>query len=148
MKIDALNSSHSLHNQQSIQPPTSISSSSLGNAQFDPLMATLNPYFYQQLQKESINTPKDVLNFLKNFDVKNEGNQTLKEKRQLALLTYTHQKSELEQTENKEIINQALLSYLSFQGIYHQFVLEMTGMIENQEEYAEFFKPDRTTFSL
>lgn len=89
-----------------------------------------------------------MLNFLKNFDVKNEGNQTLKEKRQLALLTYTHQKSELEQTENKEIINQALLSYLSFQGIYHQFVLEMTGMIENQEEYAEFFKPDSTTFSL
>lgn len=148
MKIDGLNAPHNLYNQQSIQQPASVSSAAMGNDQFDPLMAILNPYFYQLLQQAQINTPKDVLDFLKNFDVKNEGNQTLKEKRQLALLTYAHQRSELEDTENKGIINQALLAYISYQGVYHQFVLEMVGMIDNQEEYSEFFKPDSATFSF
>lgn len=144
MKINTLKSSDTLYGQQ----PTQSSSSFINQEKHDPIMAILNPSFYQQLQTRSLNSSKDVLLFLKDFDVKNERNQTLKEKRQLDLLMYAHQQSELEDTENKAIINQALIAYLSFQGVYHQFALEITGMIDTQEEYSAFFKPDSASFTF
>ncbi|NAU78305.1 hypothetical protein EE079_32300, partial [Klebsiella pneumoniae] len=90
----------------------------------------------------------DILTLLDQFDVKDGGNQTLKEKRQIALLVYAHQQSELEHHENKNLINQALISRLSYQGFYHQVTQELLGMIDNNDEFEGFFKPDRVTFSL
>lgn len=143
MKIDALNT-QSLY---ASQPPFSASKP-VANQELDPLMATLNPTFYQNLKTTNVNTVKDILALLNKFDVKNEGNQTLKEKRQVALLMYAHQESELENSDNKEVINQALISLLSYQGFYHQFTLDLLGMNDNQDDYEGFFKPDNASFSF
>lgn len=142
MKINVPTSSN-IYRQSTIQQQ--IQSTVTKANQTSPNMTILNAQFYQLLTSSPLQTAKDALNLLRQFDVKNEGNQTVKEKRQLALLVYARQQSELEHNENKEVINQALLSYLSYQGVYHQFAL---GMIDNQEEYAEFFKPDSASFSF
>lgn len=143
MKIDALNT-QSLYASQ----PHFSASKPVANQELDPLMATLNPTFYQNLKTTNVNTVKDILALLNKFDVKNEGNQTLKEKRQVALLMYAHQESELENRDNKEVINQALISLLSYQGFYHQFTLDLLGMNDNQDDYEGFFKPDNASFSF
>ncbi|WIV88059.1 hypothetical protein [Proteus appendicitidis] len=143
MKIDALNA-QSLYASQ----PHFSASKPVANQELDPLMATLNPTFYQYLKTANVNTVKDILALLNKFDVKNEGNQTLKEKRQVALLMYAHQESELENSDNKEVINQALISLLSYQGFYHQFTLDLLGMNDNQDDYEGFFKPDNASFSF
>ncbi|MCS6742434.1 hypothetical protein NOM94_21610 [Acinetobacter baumannii] len=104
--------------------------------------------FYQDLSKADLSHANDILTLLDQFDVKDGGNQTLKEKRQIALLVYAHQQSELEHHENKNLINQALISRLSYQGFYHQVTQELLGMIDNNDEFEGFFKPDRVTFSL
>lgn len=143
MKIDTLKT------QTLYEPQPSFSASkSVENKELDPLMTTLNPLFYQHLKMTNVNTVKDILALLNQFDVKNEGNQTLKEKRQVALLMYAHQESELENSDNKEEINQALISLLSYQGFYHQFTLDLLGMNDNQEDYEGFFKPDSASFSF
>lgn len=111
-------------------------------------MATLNPIFYQLLKVSKINKVQDVLTLINQFDVKNEGNQTLKEKRQVTLLMYARQASELENSDDKDVINQALVSLLSYQGFYHQVTLELLGMTDNQEDYDGFFKPDSASFSF
>ncbi|MBG2802480.1 hypothetical protein ACNARU_12785 [Proteus sp. WDL240414] len=143
MKIDALKT-QTLYEPQPHLP----ASKSIVNKELDPLMATLNPTFYQNLKTTNVNTVKDILALLNKFDVKNEGNQTLKEKRQVALLMYAHQESELENSDNKEVINQALISLLSYQGFYHQFTLDLLGMNDNQDDYEGFFKPDSASFSF
>ena len=51
--------------------------------------------------KADLSHANDILTLLDQFDVKDGGNQTLKEKRQIALLVYAHQQSELEHHENK-----------------------------------------------
>lgn len=143
MKIDTLKT------QTLYEPQPSFSASkSIGNKELDPLMAMLNPLFYQHLKMTKVNTVKDILALLNQFDVKNEGNQTLKEKRQVALLMYARQESELESSDNKEEINQALISLLSYQGFYHQFTLDLLGMNDNQEDYEGFFRPDSASFSF
>lgn len=111
-------------------------------------MATLNPAFYQTLTTSKINTVQDIFTLLNQFDVKNEGNQTVKEKRQVALLIYARQVSELENYDSKDVINQALVSLLSYQGFYHQFTLDLLGMTDNQDDYEGFFKPDSASFSF
>ncbi|WP_100158994.1 hypothetical protein [Proteus columbae] len=141
MKIDALKT-QALYEPQSHFP----ASQSRVNKELDPLMATLNPAFYQDLKTTNVNTVKGVLALLNQFDVKNDNNQTLKEKRQVALLIYARQASELENSDNKEAINQALISLLSYQGFYHQFTLDLLGINDNQEDYEEFFKPDSASF--
>lgn len=143
MKIDALKT-QTLYEPQ----PHFSASKPVANQDLDPLMATLNPTFYQYLKTTNVNTVKDILALLNKFDVKNEGNQTLKEKRQVALLMYAHQESELENSDNKEVINQALISLLSYQGFYHQFTLDLLGMNDNQDDYEGFFKPDNASFSF
>ncbi|MBG2876160.1 hypothetical protein I4902_15265 [Proteus alimentorum] len=143
MKIDTLKT-QTLHEPQ----PHFSASKSIENKELDPLMTTLNPIFYQHLKTTNVNTVKDILALLNQFDVKNEGNQTLKEKRQVILLMYARQESELENSDNKEAINQALISLLSYQGFYHQFALDLLGMTDNQEDYEGFFKPDSTSFSF
>lgn len=143
MKIDALKT-QTLYEPQ-LHLPASKSSV---NKELDPLMATLNPTFYQNLKTTNVNTVKDILALLNQFDVKNEGNQTLKEKRQVTLLMYARQESELENSDNKEAINQALVSLLSYQGFYHQFTLDLLGMNDNQDDYDSFFKPDSASFSF
>lgn len=143
MKIDALKT-QTLYKPQPHLP----ASKSIANKELDPLMATLNPIFYQYLKTTNVNTVKDILALLNQFDVKNEGNQTLKEKRQVALLMYARQESELENSDNKEAINQALVSLLSYQGFYHQFTLDLLGMNDNQDDYEGFFKPDSASFSF
>lgn len=143
MKIDTLKSQALYEPQASSPSPKHII-----NKKSDPLMAILNSSFYQLLKDSNINNVKDVLALLNQFDVKNENNQTLKEKRQVALLIYARQASELENSDNKEIINQALVSLLSYQGFYHQFTLDLLGMNDNQEDYEEFFKPDSASFSF
>lgn len=143
MKIDALKT-QTLYEPQ---PPLPVSKN-IANKELDPLMATLNPTFYQYLKTTNVNTVKDVLALLSQFDVKNEGNQTLKEKRQVTLLMYARQESELENSDNKEVINQALVSLLSYQGFYHQFTLDLLGMTDNQDDYEGFFKPDSASFSF
>lgn len=115
-------------------------------AKSDLLAPILNRDFYQQLQDQGINDAKEILNLLNQYDVMNEGNQTLKEARQRSILMYAHQQSVLDDTENKEAINQALISFLSYQGFYHQFTLDLLGMTDNQEEYSDFFKPDSASF--
>lgn len=114
----------------------------------DILAPFLNRDFYQQLQDQGINDTKAILNFLNQYDVMNDGNQTLKENRQRSILMYAHQQSVLDDTENKETINQALISFLSYQGFYHQFTLDLLGMTDNQEDYEGFFKPDSASFSF
>ncbi|MEQ5274492.1 hypothetical protein [Proteus terrae] len=143
MKIDALKP-QTLYGSQ----PSLPESNQLDNKGSDPLMPILNSSFYQSLKGDNINSAKDVLALLNQFDVKNENNQTLKEKRQVALLIYARQASELENSDNKEAINQALVSILSYQGFYHQFTLDLLGMNDNQEDYEEFFKPDSASFSF
>ncbi|WOO49399.1 MULTISPECIES: hypothetical protein [Enterobacterales] len=143
MKINTLESQVLYGSQPSLSTPEPID-----NKKPDPLMATLNSSFYQSLKGSSINSVKDVLTLLNKFDVKNENNQTLKEKRQVALLIYARQASELENSDNKDIINQALISLLSYQGFYHQFTLDLLGMDDNQEDYEGFFKPDSTSLSF
>ncbi|WP_099076261.1 hypothetical protein [Proteus alimentorum] len=143
MKIDTLKT-QTLYEPQ----PHSSASKSIENKELDPLMTTLNPIFYQHLKTTNVNTVKDILALLNQFDVKNEGNQTLKEKRQVTLLMYARQESELENSDNKEAINQALISLLSYQGFYHQFTLDLLGMTDNQEDYEGFFKPDSASFSF
>lgn len=143
MKIDTLKT-QTLYEPQ----PHFSASKSIGNMELDPLMTMLNPLFYQHLKMTNVNTVKDILALLNQFDVKNEGNQTLKEKRQVALLMYARQESELENSDNKEEINQALISLLSYQGFYHQFTLDLLGMTDNQEDYEGFFKPDSASFSF
>ncbi|WP_193015526.1 hypothetical protein [Proteus sp. FME41] len=143
MKIDALK-------PPAVSEPQSHSSTSkrFTNQKGDPLMTTLNPTFYQHLKTSRIDNAKDVLALLNQFDVKNEGNQTLKEKRQVTLLIYARQESELENSENKDVINQALISLLSYQGFYHQFTLDLLGITDNQETYEGFFKPDSASFTF
>lgn len=143
MKIDALKSPVPYESQSHL-----ATSSNMANTQSDPLIATLNPAFYQKVKTANVNDVKAILALLNQFDVKNEGNQTLKEKRQIALLMYAHQESELENSDNKDVINQALISLLSYQGFYHQFTLNLLGMTDNQEEYDGFFKPDSASFSF
>lgn len=143
MKIDTLGSQMLYGSQPSLPMPKQID-----NKESDPVMATLNSSFYQSLKESNINSVKDILALLNQFDVKNENNQTLKEKRQVALLTYARQASELENSDNKDIINQALISLLSYQGFYHQFALDLLGMDDNQEDYEGFFKPDSTSLSF
>lgn len=143
MKIDVLKT-QTLYEPQ----PHFSASKRIANQKLDPLMAILNPTFYQYLKTTNVNTVKDILALLNKFDVKNEGNQTLKEKRQVALLMYAHQESELENSDNKEVINQALISLLSYQGFYHQFTLDLLGMNDNQDDYEGFFKPDNASFSF
>lgn len=143
MKIDVLKT-QTLYEPQ----PHFSASKRIANQDLDPLMAILNPTFYQYLKTTNVNTVKDILALLNKFDVKNEGNQTVKEKRQVALLMYAHQESELENSDNKEVINQALISLLSYQGFYHQFTLDLLGMNDNQDDYEGFFKPDNASFSF
>lgn len=143
MKIDAL-TPHTLYKSQS----HSSTSRSFTDQTVDPIMATLNPIFYQLLKASKINKVQDVLTLINQFDVKNEGNQTLKEKRQVTLLMYARQASELENSDDKDVINQALVSLLSYQGFYHQVTLELLGMTDNQEDYDGFFKPDSASFSF
>ncbi|KGA57417.1 hypothetical protein [Proteus vulgaris] len=143
MKIDAL-APHALY----ISQPDLSTSKNLTDQTLDPLMATLNPAFYQTLTTSKINTVQDIFTLLNQFDVKNEGNQTVKEKRQVALLIYARQVSELENYDSKDVINQALVSLLSYQGFYHQFTLDLLGMTDNQDDYEGFFKPDSASFSF
>ncbi|WP_241256067.1 hypothetical protein [Proteus sp. ZN5] len=143
MKIDALKP-QVLYGEQ----PSLPESKQIDNKESDPLIAILNSSFYQYLKGSRINSAKDVLALLNQFDVKNEGNQTLKEKRQVALLIYARQTSELENNNNKDAINQALISLLSYQGFYHQFTLDLLGMTDNQDDYEGFFKPDSASFSF
>ncbi|WP_109398313.1 hypothetical protein [Proteus faecis] len=112
----------------------------------DLLAPFLNRDFYQRLQAQGINDAKKILNFLNQYDVMNDGNQTVKENRQRSILMYAHQQSVLDNTENKEAINQSLISFLSYQGFYHQVTLDLLGMTDNQEEYSDFFKPDSASF--
>ncbi|WP_337226287.1 hypothetical protein, partial [Proteus terrae] len=100
----------------------------------------------QRLQTQGINDAKKILNFLNQYDVMNDGNQTVKENRQRSILMYAHQQSVLDNKENKEAINQSLISFLSYQGFYHQVTLDLLGMTDNQEEYSDFFKPDSASF--
>ena len=143
MKIDAL-APHTLYKSQSHLS----TSRSVTDQTVDPIMATLNPIFYQLLKVSKINKVQDILTLINQFDVKNEGNQTLKEKRQVTLLMYARQASELENSDDKDVINQALVSLLSYQGFYHQVTLELLGMTDNQEDYDGFFKPDSASFSF
>ncbi|AYY82081.1 hypothetical protein I5F07_12485 [Proteus vulgaris] len=143
MKIDTL-APHALY----ISQPDLSTSKNLTDQTLDPLMATLNPAFYQTLTTSKINTVQDIFTLLNQFDVKNEGNQTVKEKRQVALLIYARQVSELENYDSKDVINQALVSLLSYQGFYHQFTLDLLGMTDNQDDYEGFFKPDSASFSF
>ena len=143
MKIDTL-APHALY----ISQPDLSTSKNLTDQTLDPLMATLNPAFYQTLTTSKINTVQDIFTLLNQFDVKNEGNQTVKEKRQVALLIYARQVSELENYDSKDVINQALVSLLYYQGFYHQFTLDLLGMTDNQDDYEGFFKPDSASFSF
>lgn len=143
IKIDTL-APHALY----ISQPDLSTSKNLTDQTLDPLMATLNPAFYQTLTTSKINTVQDIFTLLNQFDVKNEGNQTVKEKRQVALLIYARQVSELENYDSKDVINQALVSLLSYQGFYHQFTLDLLGMTDNQDDYEGFFKPDSASFSF
>lgn len=145
MKIDPQYITHQINNAKAT--PHSLSSA-LMTSKEDPLQASLNQDFYQQLQNLNLNNAKDILSFLVQYDVKNKGNQTIKENRQRAILIYARQQSALEHTENQDEINQALISFLSYQGFYHQTTLELLGMTDNQDTYEGFFKPDSASFSF
>ena len=143
MKIDPFRA------QQVYNSPSTLSSAiNISRKGSDPIIENLKLTFYQDLSKADLSHANDILTLLDQFDVKDGGNQTLKEKRQIALLVYAHQQSELEHHENKNLINQALISRLSYQGFYHQVTQELLGMIDNNDEFEGFFKPDRVTFSL
>lgn len=143
MKVNHPSSTY-LVQKQNIQQPTLPE---MLNKSIDPIMAELNNSFYQKLKSATINNVKDILTLLRYFDVKNDNNQTLKNSRQLALLMFAHQQSEVDDLPNKKIINQALVEYISYQGAYNQFVLDLTGMVEHQE-YEDFYKPDNATFNF
>lgn len=145
MKIDPLYSTSSLDITQNNGVETPMQTIRRSG---DPLASSLNQDFYQQLQTQGLNNAKDILKFLAQYDMKNEGNQTIKEDRQRNVLMYARVQSEIDNSENKDAINQALLSYLSYQGLYHQFMLDLLGMTDNKEEYDGFFKPDTASFSL
>lgn len=78
MKIDTL-APHALY----ISQPDLSTSKNLTDQTLDPLMATLNPAFYQTLTTSKINTVQDIFTLLNQFDVKNEGNQTVKKNAKL-----------------------------------------------------------------
>ncbi|HDT0720974.1 TPA: hypothetical protein QIB97_002021 [Proteus mirabilis] len=143
MKIDTMRA------QQVYSSLSTVSrSNNVSRKELDPIIENLKLTFYQNLNKANLSHVNDILNLLNQFDVNDGGNQTLKEKRQIALLVYAHQQSELEHHENKNLINQALISRLSYQGFYHQVTQELLGMIDNNDEFEGFFKPDSPTFSL
>ncbi|NBM54704.1 hypothetical protein LW139_18530 [Proteus vulgaris] len=145
MKIDPQYITHQINNAKATSHRPS---SALMTKKEDPLQASLNQDFYQQLQNLNLNNAKDILHFLVQYEVKNRDNQTIKENRQRAILMYARQQSALEHTENQDEINQALVSFLSYQGFYHQITLELLGMTDNQDTYEGFFKPDSTSFSF
>ncbi|WP_109407044.1 hypothetical protein [Proteus faecis] len=147
MKIDPAYTQSPSHLSSRINTDKTEIPTSLPRATESDLLAPfLNRDFYQRLQAQGINDAKKILNFLNQYDVMNDGNQTVKENRQRSILMYAHQQSVLDDTENKEAINQSLISFLSYQGFYHQVTLDLLGMTDNQEEYSDFFKPDSASF--
>ena len=100
MKIDPFRA------QQVYNSPSTLSSANnISRKGSDPIIENLKLTFYQDLSKADLSHANDILTLLDQFDVKDGGNQTLKEKRQIALLVYAHQQSELEHHENKNLIN-------------------------------------------
>lgn len=145
MKINPQNATHQIN---SAKTAPHNPSSALMIKKDDPLQASLNQDFYQKLQDLNLSDVKEILRFLAQYDVKNRGNQSIKENRQRTILMYARQQSALEQATNQDAINQALISFLSYQGFYHQFILDLLGFIDKPDEYESFFKPDSILFSL